>query len=1222
MVRRTQTRSTTTKTAPDSSDVLDREMAYSFVSRQLFIKNPETGSMDVIGGAAFVDNVNALMGSVNRNPVAQAVSQSIQDTAASVNFNVLATASDPDGDAISVSSISYNGVARTVGASFAATYGNFIINSNGTGTFTPNAAARALNAAQVMQEVFTYRLSDSRNGLSNNSAITITVNGTNQAPVLVPDGGSIPTGQATTGNILTNDSDPENQTLSVTQFSIGGIVYQAGQTAVVAGQYESVTVGSNGAYSVTPDSQAVGALPVITCTVSDGTNTSTSLLTFAVQSSAVSYADTIAWFKQYRDGLVQPDVSRIAPNPVTGRSQAPFNISEPVQPWDYKAKFPSRIGVDAANLDFRVGPGMEYTELNQVPWLHLRPGDRVFVYHRATPYKHVIPVHVRGDALRWIEIIGVRDPATGAMPVLDGANAIEDGNVCKFNGTHNSMGMIHVIQPIGLSDMAYKPGYIHVHGFEFRNTNAGGSLTRYDGAASTWGTLAAGIKVMGCDGFTVSGCHFHDNTVGMFANSVEGAGERFMTRRLHVLFNYFVDNGDVNSPSTHNAYNETVGAIYEFNYFDHNRSGNWGDLIKERSSGQVFRYNHFHNLYNENSISLRDPEGHANSGLTELDVFGRVMSKDSYVYGNTFYVETPYSTVVAHGDGYYSLDNREIRGGGTVYFYGNRVATRVDPTSGWFAGQYYDRIGPTLFEFWNNREITTVTAINNLLYAEKKTPTGQLGELSMFMFTGVPVDWQSNFAHNVKPRFFFDGTPTVSDSTRYRGTISSATMQSLNLTNVNDDPGFISLSTGVVDLKPNSPFYGLTAPLPAAVIQRGLIPEGEPVSHPYGEKPAPMVLTPASITGSGLAGATYTGVPADFSPYPNESTYQWYVNSGSGLSPIQGETSLTYQSLSGQVGYDLVFEHTAVTEGGTTVSRSDALRLASPTTPIASTNPTLAGSGQWGFAVNTNNGAWSNNPTIFSYKWQTDQSGSWADIADETNPSYTPPQALMGARIRSVVRAENAGGEFGIAYSAALTITQQVNDPDGSGKFEFLGAVDTTLQSLSAKWKGIETQGYVPSTYYFCNGSGSLTGGNTARWNGGITFYENGQADDVSVEIRGEIPTEGELKAALRQTPTQYGYVFQIEPTSIKVHRQNGGANGRDEVASYPHSLTGQITMRVVPTGGVGTGTFEVYLNGSLHATYTDPSPMTGGYPGLGIWPGSDFATTPALMDYWTDNPQ
>lgn len=1222
---RQQTRSTVSKSTPDLADILPREMVYSFVSGELSIRHPTDNTIHVIGGRAVVQRVQTLeqaVGGVNQNPVAQAVAQSLQDTATSVTVNVLTTASDPDGDTMSVSSVSYNSIARTVGTQFNTTYGTFVLNANGVGTFTPNATARALNAAQVATEVISFQITDSRNGLSNTTAITFTINGTNHAPVLVPDGGSIPAGQATTGNILTNDSDPEGQALSVVSFMIGSTTYPAGTTANVAGQFV-VTVNANGTFSVTPDNAATGALPVVTCTVTDGTNNRTSLLTFAVQSSAVSYADTIAWFKQYRDGVVQPEQSRIAPNPVTNRSNASFSTSEPVAPWDYKAKLPSRVGVDATNLDFRVGPGKEYTELNQVPWLKLIGGDRVFVYSRGTPYKHVIPVHVRGDSLRWIEIIGVRDPSTGAMPILDGANAIEDGNVCKFNGTHNSMGMIHVIQPLGLSDMAFKPGYIHIHGFEFRNTNAGGALTRYDGAASNWGTLATGIKVMGCDGITVSGCHFHNNTVGMFANSVEGAGERFMTRRLHALFNYFIDNGDIGSPSTHNAYNETVGAIYEFNYFDHNRNGNWGDLIKERSSGQVFRYNYFNNLYNENTISLRDPEGHANSGLTELDTFGRVMSKDSYIYGNTFYVETPFSTVVAHGDGLYSLDYREIRGGGTVYFYHNRVAARAEPTTDWFAGQYYDRIGPTLFEFWNNREITMVTAVNNLLYAEKKSSNGLLGELSMFMFTGVPENWASNYAHNVKPRFFFDGTPTVPSSARYRGTISSATMQTLGLTNSAVDPGFVSFNTGYVELKPSSPYYGLNAALPTAVIQRGLIPEGEPITHPYGEKPKPVELVAASVTGSGLAGGLYTGVIADFAPYPTTSTYQWYLNTGSGLAPIQNATGLTYQSTSGQVGNDLVFAHTATTSGGQTTSYSNPVRLASATTPLCTTNPVASGSGQWGYALNTNTGVWTNNPNSYEYKWQTNQSGSWVDIPGATLATYTPPQSLLGAQVRPVVKAIGALAEYGFGYGNAITIIAQVSDPDGSGKFEFVAAANVSLQDISSKWKGIPTQGYVPSTYYYCDGNGSLIGGNTARWNGGITYYQNGQADDVSVEIRGEIVSgEGELKLALRQTDTQYGYVFQVEPTAVKVHRQNWGANGRDEVASYAHSATGLVTLKVVPEGGAGTGTFKVYLNGTLLNTYVDGSPMTGGYPGLGLWPGSNYATQPARIDYWTDNPQ
>ena len=54
---RIQTRSTTTKPIPSPTDLIEREIAYSFVTNELFIKNPISGAIDTIGGKSIVDQV-------------------------------------------------------------------------------------------------------------------------------------------------------------------------------------------------------------------------------------------------------------------------------------------------------------------------------------------------------------------------------------------------------------------------------------------------------------------------------------------------------------------------------------------------------------------------------------------------------------------------------------------------------------------------------------------------------------------------------------------------------------------------------------------------------------------------------------------------------------------------------------------------------------------------------------------------------------------------------------------------------------------------------------------------------------------------------------------------------------------------------------------------------------------------------------------------------------
>lgn len=92
----------------------------------------------------------------------------------------------------------------------------------------------------------------------------------NSAPVAVNDSiAFVEDGGAQTGNVLTNDTDANNDTLTVTGFSIGGV---AGTLAMPfsINNVGSFTLTADGSYSFTPLADYAGPVPVVTYTVSDG----------------------------------------------------------------------------------------------------------------------------------------------------------------------------------------------------------------------------------------------------------------------------------------------------------------------------------------------------------------------------------------------------------------------------------------------------------------------------------------------------------------------------------------------------------------------------------------------------------------------------------------------------------------------------------------------------------------------------------------------------------------------------------------------------------------------------------------------------------------------------------------------------------------------------------------------------------------------------------------
>ncbi|WP_341708726.1 Ig-like domain-containing protein, partial [Halopseudomonas sp.] len=136
------------------------------------------------------------------------------------------------GDGLSVTQISNAGAntasAVSTDSSIAGKYGTLVLSSDGTYAYTINdalAEVDALNVGGSLTEVFTYTLSNS-DGVTTTSTLTITINGSNDAPVAVDDydavqeralsGGNY---GSTAGNVLDNDSDVDSSVGVITEIA-------------------------------------------------------------------------------------------------------------------------------------------------------------------------------------------------------------------------------------------------------------------------------------------------------------------------------------------------------------------------------------------------------------------------------------------------------------------------------------------------------------------------------------------------------------------------------------------------------------------------------------------------------------------------------------------------------------------------------------------------------------------------------------------------------------------------------------------------------------------------------------------------------------------------------------------------------------------------------------------------------------------------------------------
>ncbi len=199
-----------------------------------------------------------------------------------------------------------SGDTKTLGQEFTTTYGTVTINADGSYSYAANRpdALSLANDATVV-DYFTYTVTDQA-GDTDTGQLAITVTGTTVVPptgnndtgyiledsqLQVTDGTSAVTGTDSnnnnesgdhSGDVLLNDTDPDNDPLTVSAIA-GGTLGNA-----VSGTYGQLTIQSNGSYVYNANNaNALDAGDIatdtFTYTVTDGTGTDTATITFTVK---------------------------------------------------------------------------------------------------------------------------------------------------------------------------------------------------------------------------------------------------------------------------------------------------------------------------------------------------------------------------------------------------------------------------------------------------------------------------------------------------------------------------------------------------------------------------------------------------------------------------------------------------------------------------------------------------------------------------------------------------------------------------------------------------------------------------------------------------------------------------------------------------------------------------------------------------------------------------
>ncbi len=196
--------------------------------------------------------------------------------------------SDIENDTLTVTEVA--GLIANVGTGVAGSNGGtFTVAADGTYTFDPGVSFDALAAGQTATTSVSYTISDGNGGTAS-ALLTVTVTGTNDAPVAVADTGSTdedtPLSVDAASGVLDNDTDVDGDALTVSE--VNGLT--AGVGAAIAGDNGGTFVlAADGSYTFDPGTAfndlAVGDVRTtsITYTVDDGNGgTDTATLTVTV----------------------------------------------------------------------------------------------------------------------------------------------------------------------------------------------------------------------------------------------------------------------------------------------------------------------------------------------------------------------------------------------------------------------------------------------------------------------------------------------------------------------------------------------------------------------------------------------------------------------------------------------------------------------------------------------------------------------------------------------------------------------------------------------------------------------------------------------------------------------------------------------------------------------------------------------------------------------------
>lgn len=300
---------------------------------------------------------------------------------------------------------------------------------------------------------------------------------------------------------------------------------------------------------------------------------------------------------------------------------------------------------------YEVGPDKAYTNIGDVPWESMGPGDQVLIYWRPQPYKEKWVIAVRGTEQQPFVVRGISNEK-GQRPVIDGRSATTRSKINFWNEERAVIKIGGANKP----DVE-EPCWIVLNNLDIRSGRPPYEFTgRY--GLTAYSQNAASVYVECGRHLTIKNCILRDSGNGLFVSHA--------TRDIRIEGCRIHNNGIENSIYQHNSYTAALGIIYQFNHFGPLRPNCPGNNLKDRSAGLKVRYNWIEG--GNRQLDLVDAED-------SMDLVSHPSYRKTFVYGNVL-VETAGSgnSQVVHYGG--DSGDESIYRKGTLHFYNNTVVSR------------------------------------------------------------------------------------------------------------------------------------------------------------------------------------------------------------------------------------------------------------------------------------------------------------------------------------------------------------------------------------------------------------------------------------------------------------------------------------------------------------------------------------------------------------------